>query len=147
MPLPELDSHGDLPAGVHRASLEEVLERFGRGTPQRQLITARLTRIYELAWQTGKLERCVIFGSYVTAHPAPNDVDIILIMRDDFREEDYAEDVLPVFNHRRAQHELSASVFWTRPGAILLETVDEFIAYWQVKRDHTLRGIVEIILE
>jgi hypothetical protein len=58
-----------------------VLARFSQGTPQRQLVTARLARIYELARVTGKLERFVIFGSYVTAEPEPNDVDIILIRR------------------------------------------------------------------
>jgi hypothetical protein len=68
-------------------------------------------------------------------------------MRDDFREEDYTEEVLPVFNHQRAQDELGASVFWTRPGARLLETMDEFIAHWQTTRELTSRGIVEVISE
>ncbi len=147
MPLPEFDGRGDLPEGVHPAMLAEVLSRFGDGTPQRRLVTKRLERIYELVRRTGKLERFIIFGSYVTAKPAPNDVDIILIMRDDFREDDYADEVLPVFDHLRVQRELGASVFWTRPGAMLLETVDEFIAHWQVKRDLTHQGIVEVITE
>jgi hypothetical protein len=145
MPLPVFDSRGDLPVGVHQATLTEVIVRFGHGTPQRELVTARLVRIYELARRTGKLLRFVIFGSYVTTKPEPNDVDIILIMRDDFREEDYTEDVLPVFDHVRAHDELGASVFWTRSGAVLLETVDEFIAHWQRTRDLTRRGIVEVI--
>ena len=89
MPLPELDRYGDLPVSVHRASLDEVIARFGHGTPQRQLVTNRLLRIYDLARGTGKLERFVIFGSYVTAKPNPNDVDIMLIMRDDFREPEW----------------------------------------------------------
>ena len=98
MPLPELDSHGDLPVGIHQASLDEVTARFGYGTPQRQLVTTRLLRIYDLARGTGKLERFVIFGSYVTAKPNPNDVDIILIMRDDFREPECDEETgLPSF--------------------------------------------------
>jgi hypothetical protein len=84
MALPEFDSRGDLPEGVHRVSFDEVVRRFGRGTPRRQLVTSRLTRIYELARQTGNLERFVIFGSYLTAKPEPNDDDIILVMRDDF---------------------------------------------------------------
>ena len=46
MPLPAFDNSGDLPEGVYRAALEEVVARFGHGTPQRQLVTARLKRIY-----------------------------------------------------------------------------------------------------
>jgi len=77
MALPVFNEFGDLPVGVHRATFEEVLECFGQGTPQRQLVTARLIRIHKLACETGKLLRLVIFGSYVTAKLAPNDVDII----------------------------------------------------------------------
>jgi len=147
MPLPPFNAHGDLPEGIYQATLQEVIERFGDASPQRELVTARLIRVYEIAQHTGKLQRFVIFGSYATANPAPNDVDIILVMRDDFTEQDFTEEALQIFDHLRAQHEMGASIFWTRPGAVLLETVDEFVAHWQIKRDHSQRGIVEIISE
>jgi hypothetical protein len=35
MRLPELTDSGDLPLGVHRASLRETLERFAVGHPRR----------------------------------------------------------------------------------------------------------------
>ena len=56
MPLPAFDSSGDLPEGVYKTALDEMIARFGRGTPQRQLVTARLRRIYELVRATGKLQ-------------------------------------------------------------------------------------------
>lgn len=127
--------------------MEEVIERFGSATPQRQLVTTRLLRIHKLALATGKLLRFVIFGSYVTAKSAPNDVDIILVMADDFDEDDYDPDVFPVFNHLLAQQQLGASLFVIRSGFIIGETVDEFVSHWQVKREQSLRGIVEINLE
>ncbi len=79
--------------------------RFGHGTVQRRLVIAQLERVYELMRHTGKLDRFIIFGSYVTSKPTPNDVDIILIMRDDFQEQDYTEEILPVFDHPRAQRD------------------------------------------
>ena len=145
MPLPESDSKGELPLGVHSATIKDVVDRFGHGTRQREEVTSKLQRVYEVARRTGKLERFVLFGSYVTSKPAPNDIAIILIMRDDFREEDYTEDLLPVLDHQRAQSELGASIFWIRSRSILLESVDEFVAHWQIKRDLTQRGIVEIV--
>jgi hypothetical protein len=57
--------------------MDEVLSQFGGSTPQRQAVTARLQRIYQLASATGKLTRLVIFGSYVTTKPNPNAVDVI----------------------------------------------------------------------
>jgi hypothetical protein len=145
MPLPPFNSQGDLPEGVYQASLDEVIARFGYGAPQRQLVTARLKRIYALAQSTGKLERFVVFGSYVTAKSSPNDVDIILVMRDDFDPRDYDPQTAVVFDHMRTNRELGASIFWTLSSGMILETQDEFVAGWQVKRDQTLRGIVEVV--
>src|SRR5918912_4338313 len=99
MPLPIFNRAGDLPEGLHQATLDEVITRFGLGTAQRRAVTDRLRRVYELAGGTGKLERFIIFGSYVTSKPAPNDVDILLIMRDDFRLADCDEQTSKLFEH------------------------------------------------
>jgi predicted nucleotidyltransferase len=106
MPLPEFNHRGDLPEGVHRATRDEVIARFGHGAPQRQLVTGRLKRIYELARATGKLERFVIFGSYITAKAAPNDVDIILVMREGFDPADCNDQEAVVFDHLRTHVEV-----------------------------------------
>ncbi len=54
---PEFDNNGDLPVGIHRATLPEVLQHFGTGTVQRQLVGQRLERIYNLALGTGQMAR------------------------------------------------------------------------------------------
>ncbi len=145
MPLPELDSQGDLPEGIHRATLAEFLVRFGGGSIARQAATASLQRIHNLARGTGKLERFIIFGSYVTAKSEPNDVDIVLVMANDFRYNDYTGETHDLFVHDQATVGFGASVFWVRPAAILIGTLEEFLAHWQVKRDKTRRGIVEVV--
>jgi hypothetical protein len=81
MALPEFNNRGDLPEGMHKATLIEVLARFGYGSAERQAATAVLQRIYQLVAATGKLERFVIFGSYITAKPEPKDVDVVLVMK------------------------------------------------------------------
>jgi hypothetical protein len=47
-------------------------------------ITTTLLEIYQLVKATGKLDRFIIYGSYVTAKPEPNDVDIFLVMTEEF---------------------------------------------------------------
>jgi len=69
MALPNFNDRGELPEGVHQATIDEVLSRFRTGTAQRQLVTTRLIKIYQLARSTGKLERLIIFGSYITTKP------------------------------------------------------------------------------
>jgi len=144
MPLPDFDSVGDLPEGVYQATIDEMRARFGHGTPQRQAITARLLRIYHLAEATGKLDRVIIFGSYITTKPDPNDVDVVLIMSDDFEIHACDEVTRRLFDHTQAAEEFGASIFWLRPSMLFLETLEEFIEHWQIKRDLTRRGIVEV---
>jgi hypothetical protein len=144
MALPEFDESGELPEGIHLASLGEVVARFGVGGAQRRAVCGRLERIYELAKATGGLGRFVIFGSFVTSKPAPNDVDIILIMRDDFDLSACGGESRLLFEHAQAERSFGASVFWIRPALLLSEIADEFIAHWQMKRDGTRRGIVEV---
>ena len=146
MPLPPLNSEGELPVGVHQATMDEVLSQFGGSTPQRQAVTARLRRIYLLASATSKLTCLVIFGSYVTTKPNPNDVDVILVMADDFRLHACDAETLQLFDHWQAEEEFEASIFWIRPSLLVLETLETFIAHWQITRDGTRRGIIEVHL-
>lgn len=146
MALPPLNDDGDLPPGVYRATLSEVIVRFGHGTTRRAAVADRLDRIYKLAASTGCLARFVVFGSFVTSKPEPNDVDIVLIMEDEFDVAAVNGEVALVFQHMDAHNYLGASVFWTpRSGASGGEQV--MIEYWQVRRDGGKRGIVEIIPE
>ncbi|HVC99469.1 MAG TPA: hypothetical protein VND64_37730 [Pirellulales bacterium] len=144
MSLPEFNEFGDFPEGVYPTSIAELVARLGTGSVQREVVSGRLERIYELANRTGKLDRLIVFGSYVSDEPAPNDVDVILVMRDDFRPNSCSQEVLALFDHHRATDELGASVFWVRPAMLLGRSLDEFIAHWKVKRDGRRRGIVEI---
>jgi hypothetical protein len=145
MVLPKFNKAGDLPPGVYQATLDEVVERFGAARGRRNICTRRLLHVYALAQRTGQLQRFIIFGSYVTATPDPNDVDVVLIMDDAFRLEDCPIEVRGLFDHAVAQARYGASIFWVRPGLLLSESMDNFIAYWQIKRDGSKRGIVEVI--
>src|SRR6185369_12651550 len=141
---PEFNSEGDLPVGVYRASLSDVIEHFGAGTPQRRIVSRRLVRVFELASSTGHLSRFIVFGSFVTAKPSPNDVDIFILMEDSFEVSDVTGAASVVFRQATAQNWLGASIFWLRRfAAIGGEQVA--IEDWQFKRDGTRRGIVEVV--
>ena len=103
MALPEFNDQGDLPLGLHKATLTEVLERFGSGTEARQEATVVLQMIHQRVAATGKLERFVIFGSYITAKPEPHDVDVVLVMQDDFSLAACDEQTRVLFDHQRAE--------------------------------------------
>ena len=144
MPLPKFNEFGDLPEGNHPASLAEILARFGGGSPQRTAVTGRLRRIYQLAAKTGHVDRLIVFGSYVSDVSEPNDIDVILVMRSEFRSEVCPTETSALFDHTRANDELGASIFWVRPDMLLGEPLEQFLAFWQTKRDGRRRGVVEI---
>jgi hypothetical protein len=144
--LPPFNEQGDLPCGVHSATLPEVLDRFGRGSVQRRAVAYRLSRLYQLTSSTAQLARFVVFGSFVTAKVDPNDVDVILLMEDTFDLASVIGEAALVFRHLEADVRFGASVFWTRrSGAIGGEA--SMIEYWQIRRDGGQRGIVEIVPE
>lgn len=143
MPLPTIIETGDLPQGVHRASLEEVLSLFGEGTVQRKLVGMRLRRVYELAIAARHVKRFIVFGSFVTSKPEPNDVDVFLIMDDAFDLSQVKGEATLVFDHPAAQAHFGASIFWLRQLAAL-PSEEEAVQSWQRKREGPPRGIVEI---
>jgi hypothetical protein len=141
---PEFNEHGDLPAGIYQATLAQVIEHFGSGTPQRRIVAQRLTRIYDLAHGTGQVARVIIYGSFITAKPSPNDVDIFLLMDDAFDKTETSGETAAIFDHLTTENKIGASVFWMRRLSVL-DSEPELIEHWQIKRDLTKRGIVEVI--
>ena len=144
MAWPAFNELGDLPIGVYRATLAEIIAHFGYGTAQRVTITARLERTYELARRTGSVQRFILFGSYVTAEPNPRDVDIFLVMRGGFQPREAPPEAQLLFRHGTAQRELGASIFWVNAETSFADTEDLLIG-WQTRRDLQRRGIVEVV--
>ncbi|MGH2542440.1 MAG: DUF6932 family protein [Ardenticatenaceae bacterium] len=146
MPLPPLGELGELPPGVHQATLRETIDRFGTSTTRRHGLAVRLQRIYHLAAATGHLARFIVFSSFVTAKPEPNDVAVFLLMENAFDYDQVTGETRYLFDHWTAQTYFGCSVFWVRRLAAL-NGEQATIEYWQVKRDGTWRGIVELISE
>ena len=141
---PAFDNDGDLPVGIHQATLAETLQHFGAGTPQRKRVGQQLEHIFKLANSTGQVARFIVFGSFVTTKPAPGDVDIFLLMNDTFDVDQVDGEAALIFDHQKAQNILGASVFWSRKLAAI-GGEQEAVEYWQIKRGNTRRGIVEVI--
>jgi hypothetical protein len=126
--------------------LRETLRRFGKGSRQRIAVAYRLQRIYRLAFGTGQLARFVLFGSFVSAKREPADLDVFLLMDDLFDMGQLTGESRILFDHGAAQAHFGASVFWLRRVAAL-GGEEQTIAGWQIKRDGTRRGIIEIVEE
>lgn len=111
MKFPEFNENGDLPVDIYKATLQEVLEHFGQGSLQRQVVAKRLAKIYKLADSTGKLSRFIIYGPFITSKENPNDIDVFLVMNNDFSKNEYRGDVRRIFEHLQTENKIKASIF------------------------------------
>ena len=146
MALPDFDNQGDLPPGIHQATLSEVIERFGATPAKRRVLALRLERIYKLAVGTGHAARFIIFGSFITDKTEPNDVDVFILMENSFEFDQLVGEARLLFEHGTAQTHFGCSLFWIRQLAAF-DGEQATIEHWQTKRNQKLRGIIEIVGE
>lgn len=143
--LPELNGEGELPPGVYVASWQEFQARFGGSSPRRVWLSGRLRKLLDLAGADGELRRVFIWGSFVTAKPAPRDLDILLFMDEGFEVERAGASAQAVFDSTRAKLLFESDVFWAR-ASIGRETLDLWLDTYQTSRSFRKRGIVELVL-
>jgi hypothetical protein len=76
----------------------------------------------------------------------PNDVDVFLLMEDTFDVALLTGEARLLFDHTVAQTRFGASVFWLRCLAVL-DDEQSTLSHWQITREGSYRGIVEIVSE
>jgi hypothetical protein len=132
--IPDLNEHGYLPAGIHVAALDDVVNRFGRGSDQ------RIAQGQSLRWLVpvcirGGISRLLINGSFVTDREEPNDVNCVLLQGTSYRSDSAAamelREGLP-FLELKVVNQADFDFF----GKILFSS----------DRDMIEKGLVEIIL-
>ena len=141
--LPEFNSDGNLPEGIHLAAAEEVYLHFATPSARRQWLGEQLRSLLALAKSTGQLARVFLWGSFVTGKEVPNDVDVLLVMVADFVLETLPTHCQVLFDHVQARLSFHADVFWTK-ASIDAEVLQLWLDTYQTDKDFRRRGIVEV---
>ena len=83
MPIPALNADGLLPVGLFDCSLPELQARFGgfRGSDHRARLFARLEELALVMRSSGLFQALIIDGSFVTGKPAPDDIDLVAVLK------------------------------------------------------------------
>ena len=146
VPIPEFDIHGLLPPGVHDCTLEDVSARFGvfRGDERRPQLMTKLEAFVSEARQHEVLVEILIDGSFVTAAPHPNDIDLILVVRADH---DFAADLTPriynILSKRRVQRRYGFDLLVARQGSVEYVQWVEFFSQVRLEPDRQ-KGILRL---
>lgn len=86
MSIPDFTAEGLLPPGVHECTLEEVGERFGKARVnfQRPELFAKLKDYIREVKHVSFVTSVIIDGSFVTNVDTPNDIDIVVVVSEDY---------------------------------------------------------------
>jgi hypothetical protein len=142
-PIPPFRPDGYLPEGVHVCSEADVIFRFGSSNRRRRRLAARLRQWIELGRQVGA-KRLLVDGSFVTAKEAPQDVDTVILLPQNFTQQ-LEQDHPPAL-------ELEEMLLTRRPEEIFAAEDEadweEWVVFFSLTREPERRpkGIVEIPL-
>jgi len=146
--LPPLNEQGLLPPGIHEGSFEEIREKFGsfQSSDQRPQLWSRLAEFIRAAKASSLIKEIVLNGSFVTAKPDPNDIDMIAVVAADH---DFDADLPPyqynLLAARRVRSRFGFDIVVVRNGSEQFNQAIEFFV--QVRQKPGLRkGLLRIKL-
>jgi hypothetical protein len=134
--LPAFRADGALPAGIHRAGVDEFLTRFAT-TPRRSRMADHL--VAELHRRGD--DRAWIAGSFITSKGRPGDVDVVVQV-----------DAMPYFadtvDAEAARRGIN--IYSHEPGQAVTNDVGswpDMLDFFRHGRDGAERGVVELVLK
>lgn len=95
MAIPQLDSFGLLPLGIHDCSLQDVRTRFGsfQGKDSRPRLMEKLEAFVDELRAAEIVRAIIVDGSFVTNKESPNDIDLLIVLP---AGHDFRADLTPV---------------------------------------------------
>ncbi len=148
MPIPEFTENEILPNSIHDCSFEEVECVFGRfqSTDCRITLTRKLKAYMQELRQAGVGTELIIDGSYVTGKDNPGDIDLILVLAEDF---DYSSPINPfeynLSSERAVKRKYGFDVFVEKKGTERYNSLIEFFQRVKENPDIT-KGLLKITL-
>ena len=140
--IPPFDADGNLPRGIHWATWDELVTRFGKESHRRTLTLGLWDAIQLL--QAAGCEPIHVDGSFVTAKTLPRDIDVVW----DAPSTDLSA-LDPIFLVRGAQRTQQRARFGCEFFSSMIaeaSTGTPFVEYFQLTHDGRGKGIVALDL-
>jgi hypothetical protein len=148
MSIPALNVDGLLPAGIFDCTLPELRTSFAafRGSDHRVRLFARLEELVLFMRSSGLFEALIIDGSFVTAKTAPNDIDLLAVLRlgHDF-ERDLPVSEYALVSRALLRRRFGFDVIVAEQGSALYRTYVEFFSRVREAPD-TRKGLLRLRL-
>ena len=146
--IPPFTEDGLLPLGIHDCSLYEAAAQFAgfQTSDRRPQLWASFSEFIGEAKDGHVVEEVLVDGSFVTAKPDPNDIDLVLVVAEIY---DFAADLSPVqynlLSQRVVRRRFGFDILVVGNNSAELEQAVAF--FQQVKQRPSLKkGILRIKL-
>lgn len=137
--IPEFDEMGNLPPGVHNATLEEVQIRFAI-TSHRQSLFEALSKVIDIL-RNANCSEVYLNGSYITHKAEPGDYDLVYEPAGMAETDDWGALLRLEMDERKKLHYGDIFIHMPSPPAFM-----NYITFWQTDRDDNPKGIIRIEL-
>ena len=149
MPIPPFDEAGNLPVGIHGATLAEIEARFGY-TVRRQRMVAGLNDACRSLKEAGG-KQVYLDGSFVSTKSEPGDFDACYEVSDDFDPDLLDPELLDFQPGRKSQRARYGGEFYLAEGVADFDSVTGkailFVEFYQHdRRTGNDKGIITIDL-
>jgi hypothetical protein len=138
--IPEFNVRGELPSGVHPATIQEIEKHFGSGNAHRE----RLFRLLLSALDNLKnaaVKRVYINGSFITDKGYPNDVDGCWDVHNEI-DQDILDPVFLDFSRNRQRMKEKYGVDFFIAGSVELGSGYPFVQFFQTNKEGHEKGII-----
>ena len=143
--IPPFDPEGDLPPGRHQTTWREFQERFCvfMSSDRRFQLCRWIDQLIEEARVSQIVERIIFGGSFVSARPATNDFDCVVVLHAGTRYETLRPFQRWVADTREASRRYRGDIFVATADQA---TLDVYLEFFAVNRHGKQVGLVEVTL-
>jgi len=148
MAIPPFNEHGWLPEGIYNCTLDEAAQQFGafQSSDRRPELWTRFVEFVREAKASGGIGAVLVDGSFVTAEPTPNDIDLVLVVS---ANHDFSVDLplvqYSILSQRRVRRRFGFDIVVVKNDS---ETLEQAVAFFQQVRQRpgAKKGLVRIRL-
>ncbi len=143
--IPLFDIDGNLPPGIHEATLLEFNERlciFAR-SDRRLRICKQIESLVQDARASQIVERIIFGGSFITDKAEPNDFDGIVVLKPEVRYEELLPTQLWIADTQQASRRYGGDIFVARANQA---TLANYVTFLATNRFGSDVGLIEVKL-
>ena len=143
MSIPDFNAKGELPAGEHQATLDEIEIRYGRSSRRRKDLMKGLRQAGDKLAKAG-VQMIWVNGSFITTKENPNDIDGCWAYNDAVDIQTLSDDFLSMDARQIVKNKYGLDFFiaqWMETGS-----GKPFPLFFQMNRDGEAKGIIVVNL-